>query len=134
MLGVQTCLGRNELPLGMGILISIGMLGASIVLAVGNSIFHQIFIQEMRRRVPGVNPKTVIGAGATGFRSVVRVKELNGVVDAYSTSIGRVFLMVAALAAVSVFASFFVGWTDLRKKKNSAGPPSPRGQDQSAQV
>lgn len=133
MLGVQTCLGRNELPLGMGILISIGMLGASVVLAVGNSIFHQIFIQEMRRRVPGVNPKTVIGAGATGFRSVVRVKELNGVVDAYSTSIGRVFLMVAALAAVSVFASFFVGWTDLRKK-NSAGPPSPSGEDQSAQV
>lgn len=118
----------------MGILISIGMLGASIVLAIGNSIFHQIFIQEMRRRVPGVNPKTVIVAGATGFRSVVRVKELNGVVDAYSTSIGRVFLMVAALGAVSVFASFFVGWTDLRKKKNSADPPSPSGEDQSAQV
>ena len=74
----------------MGILISIGMLGASLMMAAGNSIFHQTFVQELRRRAPKVNPKTVVAAGATGFRKVVEAKHLPAVLDAYSASIGSI--------------------------------------------
>ena len=117
----------------MGILISIGMLGASLMMAAGNSIFHQTFVQELRRRVPSVNPKTVIAAGATGFRKVVKAKQLPAVLDAYSASIGRVFVLVAGLGVLSVFAACFVGWIDIRQRENGTDPQGANRQNQNQQ-
>ena len=86
------------------------------MMAAANSIFNQCFVAELSRSVPDLSPTVVIGAGATGFRKFVEAKDLPAVLQAYSIGIGRVFCVVAALGALSVFVSLFVGLTDLRKK------------------
>jgi hypothetical protein len=79
-----------------------------------------IFTNSLKTLVPqyapSVNPQTVINAGATGFRSMIRGGELAGVLVAYAKSVDRVFYLTAGAAVGAFIFGWFMGFKDIRKK------------------
>jgi hypothetical protein len=65
---------------------------------------------------PSVDAQTIIKAGATGFRSLIKGTELVGVLAAYAKSVDRVLYLTAGATVASFMTGWFMGWKDIRKK------------------
>ncbi|KAK4449641.1 major facilitator superfamily domain-containing protein [Podospora aff. communis PSN243] len=110
LVAAQAALTPAEISMVMGILVFFGMLGAAIMMALANTIFNQSLRVELTRGFHSATvAQTVIEAGATGFRRVVSQADMRMVINAYSASISRVFYLIAAAGATSVFTSLFMG-------------------------
>ncbi len=100
----------------MAFIIFAQSLGPAIVLALCNTIFDASLKTELQQRAPDADAEAIIKAGATGFRAVVQPSDLASVLDAYASSVDRVFYLVAAVAAACALVLWGMGWQDLRKK------------------
>jgi hypothetical protein len=89
--------------------------------AIANTLYNVIFLSSLPTQIakfaPHANVQAIIDAGASGFRSVVSPADLNGVLVAYSNSLGRIYYLAVAFAATCGIASWGMGWHDLRKKE-----------------
>ncbi|KAL3480786.1 major facilitator superfamily domain-containing protein [Aspergillus californicus] len=123
MIAVQNGVSPDDISTAMAILTFSQTFGGSVFLAIGNVIFSEGLRDQIPRYAPNVNPDDVIGAGATGFRDIVAAADLQGVLKGYSRAVGWVFYLVAALCVVQFFASWGLGWKDVRKhdKGDEAG-------------
>ena len=65
----------------------------------------------------GVDPATIIGAGATGIRRVTPPDQLLGVLQAYTIAIDRVFILPIAASGIAFVASLFTEMKSVKGKK-----------------
>lgn len=119
MLAVQAILGPEEISIGIALLMFTEFMGLSITMIAADTVFNESIVSQLAEYAPGINVTAVISAGAAGFRDIVAPSDIPNVLLAYSNSVGRTFYVPAAVAAVSFVTSFFMGWVDLRKKKDS---------------
>lgn len=94
-------------------------LGASVTVVIANTIFAQTLTSTIPRYAPSVSPGATLsaGSGASAVRSLVagHEDELNGVLKAYSESIGNVFYFLVGLSGLALVTSLGMGWKDVRK-------------------
>ena len=69
----------------------------------------------------GLNTEAIVNAGATAYRSMVPLGDLNTVINAYSYALTRVFILTAALSACMILGAGIVEWKSIKGKKS---PPS----------
>lgn len=100
----------------MALVIFAQSLGPAIMLVLCNVIFLSSLGSQLYEHAPNANSAAIIKAGATGFRSIVQLEDLPGVLIAYANSIDRVFYLVAAVGAACALVLWGMGWHDLRKK------------------
>jgi MFS family permease len=117
IVAVQNTLPPAQAPLAISLLMFTGMMFGALFLSFSTTIFTQSLRQLIPQQDPGADAAAIIEAGATGFRKILDPSEIGGILVAYSKSFDRVFYMVAALAAVSFFFAFGLGWKDIREKK-----------------
>ncbi len=127
-IGFQTCtlppqrvLARADVPIGMALVFFMQQLGGSIFLSVSQNIFSN----ELGDRLSGdasLTAEAVVNIGATNLRNFVPVSEISTVIDAYSYSLTRVFIMAAALSSCMILGSLAVEWKSINGKKGSKGP------------
>lgn len=97
----------------MSILMFSQTLSGSIALTVANHIFDSSPPNEVRRYAPGVYPRALVAAGATGIRSTVSAAQLQGVLMADSVSNDRIFCLAAGCSVLLFCASWGLGWKDV---------------------
>lgn len=101
--------------------------------AIANTLYNVIFLSSLPSQIaefaPQANVQAIINAGASGFRSVVSPVDLNGVLAAYSNSLGRIYYLAAAFAAICGIASWGMGWNDLRKKEVNSSDADPSAEE-----
>ncbi|KAI0445467.1 major facilitator superfamily domain-containing protein [Xylaria telfairii] len=126
VVAIQNALPPKQSQLGVSFLVFCQTFSAAVFVVVGNTIFTQSLINETRRLVPSVNPADVLRAGgsAEAIRSLVppASPELAALLRAFSNAFDIVCYLMIALASISVFASFGMGWIDTRQKKPQANP------------
>ena len=88
----------------------------ALFLSFSDTIFTNSLKTLVPKYAPSVNPQTVINAGATGFRSMMKEAELAGVLVAYAKSVDRVFYLTAGAAVGCFTFGWFMGFEDVRKK------------------
>ncbi|EGE01168.1 MFS transporter [Trichophyton equinum CBS 127.97] len=115
---IQAAVSGEQLATGMALVIFAQSLGPAIMLVLCNVIFLFSLGSQLYEHAPNANSAAIIKAGATGFRSIVQMEDLPGVLIAYANSIDRVFYLVAAVAAACGAVLWGMGWHDLRKKDN----------------
>ncbi|KAJ6144420.1 hypothetical protein N7470_008315 [Penicillium chermesinum] len=120
LVAVQNTVAPRDISLGMSLLMFLQTLSGAIFLTLGDVIFDAGLKSTIPKDAPNVDPAVVIGAGATGIRSVVSGKDLAGVLVAYSKSVGYVFYMTAAMSVVMALCSLGMGWVDIRPKPKPA--------------
>ncbi|KAK3940212.1 hypothetical protein QBC46DRAFT_354340 [Diplogelasinospora grovesii] len=98
-------------------LLDTSIIATSVFLSISNTILDQSLRAQL-----GSLAERVLAVGATEFRDVVSPQSLPAVVDAYSTSVDRVFYLAAGIGATSVIVAQGMGWADVRKKKPVPSP------------
>lgn len=121
LIAVQALIAPKDVPITNALVVFSGTFLGALYLSFSDTIFTNSLRTQLPIDAPGVDAGRVILAGATGFRSFVSGDQLQGVLQAYSTSIDRVFYFVAAFAALSVFFASGMGWRDIRKKEKKEG-------------
>jgi len=117
IVAVQNRLSPEMAPIAISLCMFSGMLFGALFLSASATIFTNSLATTIPKYSPQADVAAIIGAGATGFRQIVPVAELPGVLIAYSKSVNRVFYLCAALAALCLPCAFGLGWTNVRVKK-----------------
>lgn len=117
LVAVQTVLDMKDVPTGTSVVIFLQMLGGTIFVSVGQSVFTNQLVRSLAQLVPSLDPRTVLGAGATNLQHTLPANLLPGVILAYNTALTKVFLVSASMAAVSVIGSTLMPWESVKKEK-----------------
>jgi hypothetical protein len=99
--------------------------GGAIFLAVRQNLFSQHLVKRLSG-IAGLDKQVVIHNGAMELRKTVPANEILTVVNAYSYSLTRVFILAAALGACMIIATPMVEWRSMEKQ---AGPPIKENKD-----
>jgi hypothetical protein len=97
MTAVQAFLPPNEIAIATAEIFFFQYFGATVIIAVGETIFEQTLVPALLKYAPGVNPKLVVHSGATTLRTIVSAAELPGVLQAYNTAITNTFVSFISL-------------------------------------
>lgn len=116
-LAPQNVLARADVPLGMGLMFFMQQLGGSVFLSVGQNIFSSQLVDRMSG-IADVNSQAILNAGATAYRNMVPLNDLNTVINAYSYALTRVFILSAALSACTILGAGIVEWKSIKGKKS----------------
>ncbi|WQF78923.1 Putative MFS transporter superfamily [Colletotrichum destructivum] len=116
-IAVQANLPPEQISMGMSFVTFSQFMGSAVALSTGNAIFVGALKQDLPRYSPNVDVAAVLGAGATGFRTVVSEYELPGVLEAYVSSINKEFYLSLGFAIASFGFAWGMGWKDIRPPK-----------------
>ncbi|PYI15891.1 MFS general substrate transporter [Aspergillus japonicus CBS 114.51] len=117
VVAVQSTLPPPEVPVAMGLLMFSSTLGASLFLSFAQTIQNTGLRELLPQYAPHVSAEEVLTAGATGFRNVVSVADLHGVLLAYSKTIDRVFYLCAGCSCVCFVVAWGMGWGSIRSER-----------------
>ncbi|KUJ19414.1 MFS general substrate transporter [Mollisia scopiformis] len=117
-LAPQTVLPRADVAIGMAMMFFMQQLGGAIFLSVSQNVFSTKLV-HLLSGVAGLDAEVIVNTGATDLRKVVPQSELSTVVNAYSYSLTRVFIMAAALNAIMILGALAVEWKNIKGEKVS---------------
>jgi len=92
-------------------------LGGAIAISIAQNIFVNSLSHDIPKLAPGVDPKIVIGAGATYIRDVVPAQWLPGVLQAYTNAVTSAFILAIATGGIAFFVSWAMEWKSVKGKK-----------------
>lgn len=122
MIATQSALPASLIPSSLALLIFIQNLSASIVIIIGNTIFTQSLLSKLARYAPSISPQEALKAGGSvdAVRQLVpsgKETELNGILRAYSESLGNVWYLLVGFAVGGFLFAWGTGWRDVRKEE-----------------
>lgn len=117
MIAVQNTLQPVQIPVAMALLMFSQTFGGALFLSFSDTIFTNSLKALIPTYAPSIDAKSVINAGANGFRSLVSSNNLGNVLVAYAKSVNRVFYLTASAGFCCFVFAWGMGWKDIRKKK-----------------
>ncbi|KAG9240036.1 putative efflux pump antibiotic resistance protein [Calycina marina] len=120
-IAIQTVLQRKDIPMGIALVFFCQQLGGAIFVSVGQNVFNNKLIHGLATIANDVDPTTIIGAGATGFRTIVPTADLHKVLVVYNNALSWTFIVGVIMASLSALGSFTLEWKSV---KDDDGPPS----------
>ncbi|KAI1181190.1 MFS general substrate transporter [Nemania sp. FL0916] len=126
LLVAQVAVPKSDMAMATSFLTFTQTLSSSIFLAVAQTIFQNRLISNLTTGSPQVDPASVIGTGATGFRKSVSVEQLPSVLRAYNSALIQTFYLGVAASALSVIGPIMMDWISLKtpqtkENENGAG-------------
>jgi hypothetical protein len=117
-IAVQNLVAPDKIPIAIGIMVFAQNFGGSLILTGAQAIFTNSLRSLIAVDVPGINPDLILGAGATGIRTLVTDStQLAGVLQAYCTAVARVMYLGLTCSCLCFVFAWGLGWVDVRKKK-----------------
>ncbi|EEA27854.1 hypothetical protein EYB25_001178 [Talaromyces marneffei] len=116
MIAVQVVLDTADIPIGTSLMVFMQVLGGALFVSIDTNVFSNKVVQYLVEYAPGVNPEVVLGAGATGIQKVVDAADLPGVLLAYNDAITQTFVVIAAVASISIIGAVIVEWKSVKGK------------------
>lgn len=119
LIAVQTVLPLKDVPTGTAVIMFAQTLGGALFLSVGQNIFSNQLLKNLRTYVPDFDPFYVLKIGATNLKAVPP-QFYQGVLTAYNKTLTQVFYVSVATAALSIFGALALEWKSVKGKKVSA--------------
>ncbi|KAH8734144.1 major facilitator superfamily domain-containing protein [Ilyonectria robusta] len=128
---VQTILDRADIATGSALVTFVRFLASAVFLPVAQNIFLNTLVKKLTN-LPGIDPKTVTGGGATELRSLVSSDDLKTLLADYNVAIRNVSFLAIATCAITILGSVFVEWHNLKDhEKEQEGSASTAEQGKS---
>ncbi|KAI0441960.1 major facilitator superfamily domain-containing protein [Xylaria telfairii] len=122
----QTVLPAVDISTGTALASVTKLLGATISISVGQTLFNNRFKELVIERIPTVDPDTLVTLGADQLRSEVDPSLIPTVAAAYSDALKHVWYMLLAFSLVALFGALGVEWRSVTDKvANQTSPPVP---------
>ncbi|KAI1752006.1 MFS general substrate transporter [Xylaria castorea] len=119
LIAVQTVLDIKDVPVGTSVITFMQTLGGALFVSVGNSVFNNKLIEELRHNLPSVNPMDVLNIGTTNLRKLP-ADIIPGVLLSYNNALTTAYIVATALAALSIIGAVFMEWKSVKGKKIEA--------------
>lgn len=87
--------------------------GGAFFLSAAQSAFNNQLIHTLRRTLPDIDARSVLGIGATQIRQVFTATQVPLVIDAYVVGLKSVWAICAAAFAVCAVIGCFGSWKKL---------------------
>ncbi|KAL6243104.1 hypothetical protein RBB50_010204 [Rhinocladiella similis] len=120
-IAVQVVLTKKDMPVGNAVAIFFNSLGGAISISIAQNIFSNGLVNEIPKYTKGVNPYTIIGAGATHIREVTPPSQLAGVLKAYNIAVTNSYILAIACACIAFLLSFGFEWKSVKGQKLELG-------------
>lgn len=118
-IAVQVVLSEADMPIGNAVAIFFNSLGGAISISIAQNIFSNTLVKQLPLDAPGIDPRIVIGAGATELnenRLIVEGGFLPGVLEAYVTAVTTAFVLPIAVGGIAFCFSFLMEWKSVKGK------------------
>ena len=89
-------------------------MGGTFFVSAADSIFSNKLVTHLKVNVPEIDPKIVIGLGATQFRNSLPATAIPGVLLSYMQSLHTVFILATTLAGVATLVSLIAKWEKIK--------------------
>ena len=89
-------------------------MGGTFFVSAADSIFSNKLVTHLKVNVPEIDPKMVIGLGATQFRNSLPATAIPGVLLSYMQSLHTVFILATTLAGVATLVSLIAKWEKIK--------------------
>lgn len=119
----QTVLPAVDISTGTALASVTKLLGATISLSVGQTLFNNRFKQLVIERIPTVDPDTLVTLGADQLRSEVDPSLIPIVAAAYNDALKHVWYLLLAFSLVALFGALGVEWRSVTDKVANQSPP-----------
>lgn len=116
-ISVQAVLSAKDMPTGNALTIFFNSLGGALSISIAQNIFSNTLLQKLVADVPGINPQTVIQAGATHLVDVVPPALLPAVLVAYDDAVTTAFIVAIATGGIAFLCSLALEWKSIKGKK-----------------
>lgn len=120
-IAVQVVLDKKDMPVGNAVAIFFNSLGGAISISIAQNIFSNTLAKEIPKHAPGIDPRIIIGAGATHIRQVTPENLLPGVLQAYNNALTQAYILAIATAGIAFCVSMLFEWKSVKGKKLELG-------------
>ena len=117
LVAIQTVLPQDDIAIGTAIIMFSQTLGGALFISVGQNVFTNQLIKNLRTVVPDLNPGLVLMTGATELKNAVPRQFLPGVLRAYNLTLTDTFYVSVATASLSIVGVCFIEWKSMKGKK-----------------
>ncbi|RVX66413.1 hypothetical protein B0A52_09643 [Exophiala mesophila] len=120
-IAVQVVLSKKDMPVGNAVAIFFNSLGGAVSISIAQNIFSNTLIKEIPRHTTGVDPWTIVMAGATNVKAVTPPSELAGVLLSYNIAVTTAFILSIACGGIAFVLSLGFEWKTVKGKKLEMG-------------
>ncbi|KAL2167049.1 hypothetical protein VTG60DRAFT_1845 [Thermothelomyces hinnuleus] len=117
VVSVQEEVPAEESATGLAVVNLFMNLGTAISISISQTIFRNSLPGLLAKNAPGLEPLTVLDAGATNIRGLVTPAQLPGLLVAYNKALTHMFYLPAASSALACLTSTMLGWKRIEEKK-----------------
>jgi hypothetical protein len=117
LVAVQTVLPKADIPTGTALAMFSQTLGGALFISDAQNVFTNSLLKNVRAAVPGLDPATVLGAGATELQRIIPAEFLGAVQEAYNGALVSTFYVAVATSVLSVIGAVFFEWKSVKGKK-----------------
>ena len=96
-------------------------LGGALFISVGQNIFTNRLLSNLKAAIPDLDPAVVLATGATNLKNVIDSKYLPRVLVAYNEAIIQCFYVGVAMACLSTVGAVLIEWKSVKGKKVEMG-------------
>lgn len=116
IVAVQAAVDMEDVPITTAILSFTQTIGGSLFVSVAQTAFSNKLVQDLRSRVPELDPSEVLKNGAADLS---RRPYLGRVILSYSTGLRQTFIVAIAMAGLSIIGACFVEWRNIKRGKQT---------------
>jgi MFS family permease len=116
LVAVQTALPAEDVAIGTAIQMFSQTLGGALFISVGQNIFTNQLLKNLKTVVPDLDPSIVLVTGATELKNAIEAKFLPGVLVAYNQTLTETFYVSVACGTASIIGAAFVEWKSMKGK------------------
>lgn len=110
----QTVLPRADVPTGIAVIFFALGLGATVSVAIGQSILDNRLISGLSG-IKGFDPHKIVDVGATQLRNVLPARFLPQVLQVYNNALRDVFYISVAFGSMAIFGALGIEWKNIQK-------------------
>ncbi|KAH6651487.1 major facilitator superfamily domain-containing protein [Truncatella angustata] len=117
LIGVQTVLPKEDIPVGTSIVVFGQTIGAAIVLSAGESVFQNQLKQNIEKYLGIVveDAHSLMTEGTTALAATLTPEQKPLLILAASKSLTQTFYVALAMAGLSIIGSLAMEWKSVKK-------------------
>lgn len=114
-LAAQTSLPKNDVPIGLALMLFGSLLGAAVFVSVGENVLSNQLAQKLSG-LPGFDPGLIASGGATLLLKSLPADLRETGLTAYNEALRKVFQLALITSCLSVIGAASLEWRSVKKK------------------
>ncbi|KAL9038867.1 MAG: hypothetical protein Q9214_005111 [Letrouitia sp. 1 TL-2023] len=114
-LAAQTVLPKNDVPIGLALMLFGQLLGAAVFVAVGENVLGNQLVKKLSG-TPGFDSNLVTSSGATSIIDSLPADQRDTVLVAYNEALRKVFQVGLIISCLTVLGAVSLEWKSILKK------------------